>query len=64
MGVNRRQWLNFVGRLLAVAAGPAIWLFRRASPRRYVQAIRCGTYPGPRKRLAEDDINGPASWGG
>lgn len=64
MGVNRRQWLTFAGRLAAVTTGLALWLFRRVAPARYVQAIRSGTYPGPRRPLADSDVNRPGKWRG
>jgi hypothetical protein len=64
MGVNRRQWLTFAGRFAAVNMGLALWLCRRIVPTRYVQAIRSGTYPGPQRTLADNDVDRPGKWKG
>jgi hypothetical protein len=45
----------------AICVG-ASWLGRKATPRRFVRAVRTGKYPGVLKPLG--DISSPGKWGG
>ncbi|MHC4566166.1 MAG: hypothetical protein ACYTE3_10455 [Planctomycetota bacterium] len=56
---------KFVRKL--IAAGSAIvvgasWLRRKASPKRFVRAVRAGKYPGELKPLR--NISKPGKWSG
>ncbi len=64
MGMKRRRFLGLVGKVGAAAAASVVWLADRTLPVRYVEAIRAGFYPGPRRPLDESNITKPSRWEG
>jgi hypothetical protein len=56
---------KFIRRLMTAASAICVgasWLGRKATPRRFVRAVRTGKYPGVLKPLG--DISSPGKWGG
>ena len=64
MGMKRRRFLRLALRVGSAAAASIVWLADRTLPVRYVEAIRAGFYPGPRKSLDEASITKPSRWEG
>lgn len=67
MQMERRSFLRAVVGAGALLAGPALWLFERLAPARYVEAVRIRSrrfYPGPVQELDEREISKPGKWAG
>ena len=61
MELSRRTMLKTTMVLLtALVAGGWTWL--RATPARWVQAVRAGRYPGRIKPLDERELQRPGRW--
>ena len=62
MAMKRRRFIKMT--LIAVGAGPLLWLAECALPTRYTEAIRARFYPGPVKGLDVAKLNQPGKWVG
>jgi hypothetical protein len=62
MGMRRRRFFGNLMRVSLGIAAPLLWLGQKASPRRFVRALRPNRYPGPLKSLEESKIERPARW--
>jgi len=60
--MTRRKFFRTVAKAASATMLGAIWLARKAAPRRFVRAGRLPSYPGPLKPLG--DIRKPGKWGG
>ena len=60
--MTRRKFLQVIAGMFPAVLGALAWLAKKACPRKFVRAVRGGSYPGRVKDL--NDINKAGKWSG